>query len=182
MPCSTALDIMKGALADLGKEKVCGAYYGYHFKRFNNPANLFNQGHYAGDKVFHSPNIDFVCAPYNYTGRESGHMYHAQSATGSHRVHGKLYWCEEDTATYLVPEGRPHFHRNPDVFTSVETLKRNTMGILRDGGSLWYMDLYQTQAFDDPAIMRAIGQLQTVARERLQQRSARTLRRRSPSL
>lgn len=161
--------IVKRTLAGLHKNKICGAFYGYHFKRFNRPGNLFNQGHYAGDLVLQSEDIDFVCAPYNYSGRESGHMYSSQLAPGSVRLHNKLFWCEEDTVTYLVPEGTSHFHRNPDRFTSIETLKRNTMGVLREGGTLWYMDLYQRGAFRDEKIMMNLARLQEIARERLAQ-------------
>lgn len=129
----------KQTLKDLGRRKVCGAFYGYQFKNMNRPTNFFNQGHFASDAVLNSPDVDFVCAPYCYSGREPGNMYLAQLAAGSVRVHDKLHWCEDDTFTFLSKRvsGRSWC---PDRDTTNGVLRRNLMGLLREGGTAWYMD------------------------------------------
>jgi hypothetical protein len=166
----------KQALADAGRQKVCGVFYGYHFKNLNRPANFFNAGHFASDAVLGSPDIDFVAAPYDYTGREPGGMYLAQAIAGSIRLAGKLYWCEEDTFTHLSKR-EPGRSRCPDRATTIGVLRRNLMGVLRDGGTAWWMDCGGNGRaqpggqvhgwYRDEAIMAEFARLEAMARKRL---------------
>jgi hypothetical protein len=131
--------VAKETLRTLDREKICGVFYGYNFKNMNRPANCLNQGHAAQDLVLASPDIDFVCAPYAYTGRETGHMYQAQLCAGTLRLHGKLYLCEEDTFTFKAKR-EPNRHVCATREDTIHVFRRNLLGILRDGGGAWYMD------------------------------------------
>jgi hypothetical protein len=71
------------SLARMGRRKVCGAFYGYHFKNLNRPANFFSSDHFAFDAVLSSPDVDFVCAPYCYSGREHGAIRLERGAGGA---------------------------------------------------------------------------------------------------
>lgn len=131
--------VAKETLRQLNREKLCGAFYGYHFKNMNRPATYLNQGHAAQDLVLASPDIDFVCAPYAYTGRETGHMYQAQLCAATMRLHGKLYLCEEDTFTFRAKR-EPNRHVCLTREDTINVFRRNLLGVLRDGGGAWYMD------------------------------------------
>lgn len=131
--------VAKATLRDLKRKKICGAFYGYSFKNMNRPANFCNQGHAALDLVLRSPDVDFVCAPYAYTGRETGNMYQAQVCAATLRLHGKLYLCEEDTFTFRAKrESNRHVCATRE--DTIHVFRRNLLGILRDNGGAWYMD------------------------------------------
>jgi len=129
----------KAALRELGLTKVVGAFYGYHFKNLNKPANFHNAGHFAQQAVLDCDDIDFLCAPYCYQAREHGDMYLAQLIAGSVRLRGKLYFCEDDTFTFRSRR-EPGRSWCPDRAATVGVLRRNLAGVLRDGGTLWWMD------------------------------------------
>jgi hypothetical protein len=120
--------VAKTALRELGRRKLVGGFYGYHFKNLNKPANFHNAGHFAQQIVLDSPDVDFLCAPYCYQGREHGNAYLAQLVAGSVCPHGKLYWCEDDTFTFRSrrESGRS---RCPDRGTTIGVLRRNLAGV-----------------------------------------------------
>jgi hypothetical protein len=165
--------VAKAALRKLGRRKIVGAFYGYHFKNLNRPANFHNTGHLAQQTVLDSPDVDFVCAPYCYQGREHGHMYLAQLVAGSVRLHEKLYWCEDDTFTFLSNR-EPGRSWCPDRDSTIGVLRRNLMGFMRDGGTAWWMDCGspghapQVQGwYRDEGLMRNFAAMQRLAAERL---------------
>jgi hypothetical protein len=165
--------VAKRTLERLGRRKVVGAFYGYHFKNLNLPANFHNAGHCAQQAVLDCPHVDFVCAPYCYQGREHGHMYLAQLVAGSVRLHEKLYWCEDDTFTFLSNRERGRSWC-PDRESTIGVLRRNLMGVLRDGGTAWWMDCGspghgpQVEGwYRDKGLMRNFAWLQRLAEDRL---------------
>jgi hypothetical protein len=157
--------ICKQTLRKLERSKICGVFYGYHFKNLNKPTNYFNQGHFAQSTVLNSSDVDFICAPYVYTGREHGSMYLAQVAAGSIRLHGKLHYCEDDTFTFLSKriQGRSY---SPDLDSTTGVLQRNLMGILREGGSAWYFSTDQG-CYRDEGIMQNFAAMQRLAAMRI---------------
>jgi hypothetical protein len=102
---------------------LCGTFYGYQLE------NVWIQegGHLAPEKVFSSPDIDFIASPYSYqTTNIEGRQWWEHDITddsgnylgrtrgvggdGGYRVlleslkrHGKLYCVEIDPGTYLEP-------------------------------------------------------------------------------
>lgn len=164
----------KDTIRDLELEKLVGVFYGYHFKNLNKPFAFHNTGHFAHGPVLESEDIDFICAPYDYQGRESGNMYFAQLLAGSVRLHGKLYYCEDDTFTHLSVR-EPNRFRCPDQFSSIHVFRRNLAGVLRDGGTAWWMDCGGNQPDDnqipgwyrEPELMENFGRMERVAGERI---------------
>jgi beta-galactosidase len=175
--------LCKETLRELGRRKICGVFYGYHFKNMNRPANFHNQGHGAATPLLTSPDVDFFCAPYDYSGREPGTMYLSQLVAGSVRLHGKLYYCEDDTFTFLSKR-EPHRSWCPDRESSIGVLRRNLAGILRDGGTAWYMDCggngppnpaVQVDGwYRDEGLMLNFAAMQRLASERLARRDLTT--------
>jgi hypothetical protein len=158
--------LAKAELADLKREKIVAAFYGYHFTPPGNPSAFFNAGHHALARVLESPDVDVLCAPYSYYEREAGGTYYSQLPAGSVRLHGKLFYSEEDTVTHVVPP-HPYRYHCPDLWTTEQVLRRNVLGSLRDGGTSWYMDWFGANWYRDEALMRSIAATQRLARERL---------------
>jgi hypothetical protein len=160
--CHTA----KETLARLGRTKIVGVFYGYHFFIQGNAYGLHDSGHHALGRVLSSPDIDFIAAPINYQERHAGGFYHAQLIAGSVREHGKLYYAEDDTFTHRAAP----FPNRPICRDATETghvLWRNLVGALRDGGTQWWMDLFGGGWYLDDAVMREVAAMRVLAEERL---------------
>ena len=158
--------LAKEELSRLNREKIVAVFYGYHFTPPGNPSAFFNSGHHALAKVLASPDVDVLCAPYSYYQREAGGTYYSQLVAGSVRLHGKLYYSEEDTVTHVVPPIEYRYHC-PDRWTTENVLRRNVLGSLRDGGTSWYMDWFGQNWYRDDALMASIAGTQRLAQERL---------------
>lgn len=153
-------------LCRLHRTKVIAIFHGYHFPPPGQSSAFCNSGHHSLDRLLKSPNVDILCAPYSYYRREAGGTYFSQLIPGSVRLHGKLYYSEEDTVTHVA---KPVAYRYcaPDLFASENVLKRNTLGALMDGGTSWYMDWFGSNWYRDDALVQSIAATQTLARERL---------------
>lgn len=158
--------LAKAELARLGREKIVAVFYGYHFTVPGNPSAFFNSGHHALSRVLASPDVDVLCAPCSYYGREAGGTYYSKIPTGSLRLAGKLYYSEEDTVTHVVP-AHPYRYHCPDRWTTENVLRRSVLGSLRDGGTAWYMDWFGQNWYRDEALMADIATTQKLARQRL---------------
>ena len=144
-------------------KKLVGVFYGYHF--FGNAAPWFECGHRAFAKVLNSPDIDFISAPHNYRERQVGGCNLPQTVAGSIRIHGKLYYDEDDTRTALSPV-TADFGRASTIEESIELLKRNFASAITKGGTLWWME--QSEGwFNHPKIMATIARLQEIAKHLL---------------
>ncbi len=156
----------KAALREAGSEKPVGVFYGYHFPPPGQSSAFINSGHHALERVLRCEDVDFICAPYSYHQREDGGTFFSQIPTASVRLHGKLFYSEEDTVTYLVPPHPYRYHADTREKTE-HVLLRDTLGALRDGGTSWYMDWFGQNWYRDPELMASIAETQTLARRRL---------------
>ena len=159
--------VTKDELARLGAKKVVALFYGYHFTPPGNPSAFTDSGHHALRSVLESPDVDILCAPYSYNGREHGGCYYSQLVAGSVRVHGKLIYSEDDTVTHVVSRPIPYRYNSPDGWTSRHVILRNILGALRDGGTVWYMDWLGLNWYDDEELVASFSSTQAFARERL---------------
>lgn len=94
-------------------EALAGVFYGYimdlwwsngWFGRHPNHTHTSYQriGHLALHRVLRSPNVDFLASPYSYGFRGPGGTNGLMIPTESARLHGKLYFSEDDTRTHLA--------------------------------------------------------------------------------
>ena len=155
--------VTKYALADLGRRKLCGAFYGYYFWDAGYPYCFQNCGHHALQRLLNSEHIDFLSGPYSYQERFHGGMFQAMLPADSVRLHGKLLYNEDDTRTHLVTEAASLAARCPDVETTAGVLKRNVVGSLATGATLWWMDIAGSGWFEDPALMNEISAMVRLA-------------------
>ena len=92
----------KDTLRDLGREKIVATFYAYsHWTHFS-----FASGHHAHARVLASPDVDAICAPLYYGNRHAGGGCGAQVLPASLRLHGKLYYAEDDTGTHRPADTR----------------------------------------------------------------------------
>ena len=149
------------------REKVIAIFYGYHFTPPGQPSAFTDSGHHALHRILLSDQVDILCAPYSYYGREAGGYYYSQLVTGSARLHGKLVYSEDDTVTHVVPP-HPYRYHCPDAWTSQNVILRNILGALRDGGTAWYMDWFGANWYLDDALLASFAATQYFARRRLE--------------
>ena len=143
------------------REQLFAAFYGYYFFGNECLGGYFDSGHQALARVLASPDVDALCAPHNYQERQPGGCCLPQLVSGSARLHGKLYWDEDDTRTPLAPPDAG-YGRSRTVPEAIEVLRRNFACATSLGGTLWWMQ-QSPGWFSDPEMMGAIGKLQRTA-------------------
>ena len=129
----------------VGREKLVGTFYGYTFEC---PSRT--TCHHSLDKVLECPDVDFICSPVSYgMNRELGRDHGCMLPCDSLRLHGKLYFAENDTRTHLtvVPyPDIPYFQNpvfNPKRFDdTVEMLKLHYARSLVHGYAHWWFDMW----------------------------------------
>jgi len=158
----------KDTLRDLGREKIVATFYAYsHWTNFR-----FTCGHHAHARVLESPDVDVICAPLHYGNRHAGGGCGAQVLPASLRLHGKLYYAEDDTGTHLpVGDRTPGVHGGfcRDAEVACEVLRRNALGVLQDGASQWWMDIRENGRYRDDRIAAEIASLVRFGEECLDQ-------------
>jgi hypothetical protein len=156
--------IAKEILREQAREKVIGTFYGYHFFIPYVPT-LINSGHAALARVLESPAVDLIVAPYTYMERHPGGIFLPQPVAGSIRLHGKLLYIEDDTRTFKT-EPNASWGRCPDRATTIGVLRRNWLGTLAAGGTLWWME-QGSGWFSDAELLAELGAMQRIAAARL---------------
>ncbi len=105
----------------------------------------------------------------------------SDTTVASLRLHGRLYWLEDDTRTHLSsPTAR--YGRARDLWESVNILKRNAACAISEASPMWYLD-FEGNWHAHPEIMRTVEQVrriadQALARDRRRGGSAHLRRRR----
>jgi len=135
--------------ADYAKEKtqhrlVVGAFYGYTFETPDRTSC-----HHALETVLRSDSVDFLCSPVSYMeNRKAGIDHPYMLPLDSLKLHGKLYFSENDTRTHLTvpPYDIPHFNRPVwmprEKWLSVENMKQHFARAITHGHGLWWFDMW----------------------------------------
>lgn len=160
---------VKAALQRLGKEKLCGVFYGY----INPVANSTQSasGHASLTRVLRSPDVDFICGPLSYASRQNGGTVMPQMIPGSIVAHGKFFYNEDDTGTHVAVCSH-HGYLPATAEESVHVERRNFMATWRSGGSQWWMDLYGIGWFLDEQLKMEFTRLREFAEEHLEHRES----------
>ena len=124
-------------------ESIMGAFYGYLICAFGPPEEgaAVHWGHNALRKVLASSYVDFLCSPYEYTGRGPGGYDGEQALPETVKLHGKLFFTECDTPTHVSERGA--FTEGRPLPTSAEafgTLTRDFARRLICRYGMWWMD------------------------------------------
>lgn len=160
---------VKQRLAELGSEKIFGAFYCYA----NLPANSIS--HYAGGQdahriVLECPELDYLSAPVGYSARQPGGVSSAQLLPASAELAGKLYFAEDDTGTHLSQ--RPHNILPATAEQSRQMMTRGFLDVWRSGGTQWFMDLFGEGIFRDPLLLENVDRIVSFAERHLADRQS----------
>jgi hypothetical protein len=137
-----------------GRKKIVGAFYGYLWCNFPN-LSAVHSGHLAFAKVLGSPDVDFIASCYTYDNKQIGGPNNSQSLPDEAALHGKLYFNEVDTETYLFQRQwrwGDSLH-NPQNFEETKgLLVRDYAYALTKGFGMWWTDLHGGTYHDDKII------------------------------
>jgi beta-galactosidase len=149
------------ALTD--RRLVVGTFYGYTLEKCY---RYFT--HNDLKQVLDCPDIDFICSPVSYAEtRTAGRNHSYMLALHSLKLHGKLYFSENDTRTHLsraysdLPRYQSPLWFGPDVNTTLEILKMHFARALVHGHASWWFDMWGGW-FADPAYMGFMKQAREI--------------------
>jgi hypothetical protein len=148
------------AVKDITKrEKIVGAFYGYLLQLCGEQRQQ-NAGHLALEKVLASPDIDFVCSPTSYAFRQLGGegTSHFMSLWGSVKLHGKLWFDENDIRTSLSGGQVGEWGRPANVAGDIIQQEKELANVITNGTAQWWFDV-GGNVYKDPALMARIGGL-----------------------
>lgn len=161
-------------------EMLAGVFYGYLMElswsnwffdqgqHRQHPAYQ-RSGHLALSKVLASPYVDFIASPYSYGFRGIGGDSAAMSIVESIRLHGKLYFFEDDTRTHLFPPNSKYgMAKNTNETVSI--LTRTFGHVLTRSCGVWYGDWRvpgRPGPYQDEKVMAAISRFIEVGEKSL---------------
>ncbi len=139
----------------IGKEKEIGVFFGYYMV---SDSKLVSFGHLDYERVFASPDIDFVISPGTYNDRMIGGGSGPQLVLGTAQRYGKRYLHEIDHRTHTAGGGNAWKTQAEDE----AGLKREAAFALVNHTSLWWFDMWGGW-FREPATQQLIGRLKNVS-------------------
>lgn len=121
-----------------------GTFYGYTLEAVNHTI-----GHTALARLLTCPDVDFICSPISYAYTRVPGIDHAYMVPiDSLKLHGKLYFSENDTRTHLSEPFNDHpYYRapiwlGPEKPQSLDILKMHFARALINGHALWWFDMW----------------------------------------
>ncbi len=169
---STALATLaaatRKALNNRGRRKLISAFHGYHIFPYGTAYGPCNTGFSDLDPVLNSPDIDALCTPLAYIHRNPGGLYSHHNLATSIRLHGKLFYTEDDTFTHRA-KWTPWRYCCKDAPDTLNILRRNLAGALTEGASQWWMDHDCGGWYLDPELEKGVVQMRQLADSALNQ-------------
>jgi hypothetical protein len=150
------------------RKKIVGAFYGYLWCNFPN-LSAVHSGHLGLTKILRAPDVDFLASPYTYDNKYVSGPNNSQSLPEAAQLHGKLYFNEVDTETF-VTQRQWRWGNSLNVPKNWE----ETRGLLiRDFGysftkgfGLWWTDLFGG-TFHDDRIIELLSRLRKIDEQSL---------------
>jgi hypothetical protein len=113
---------------------------------------VVHSGHLGLAKVLRSPDVDFIASPYTYDNKQIGGPNNSQTLPEAVALHGKLYFNEVDTETYLHQRQWRWGDslNNPKNWEETRGLLTRDFGYaLTKGFGMWWTDLFGGDFHDD---------------------------------
>ncbi len=147
------------------RKKVVGAFYGYLLQLCGEQRQQ-NAGHLALAKVLASPDVDFLTSPTSYAFRKLGGegTSHFMSLFGSAKLHGKLWFDENDIRTSLSGGQIGEWGRPANVAGDIVQQEKELANVIVNGAAQWWFDV-GGNVYGSPALMGRIGELAVSATE-----------------
>lgn len=152
----------RGALREVAARKLVAAFHGYHFFVFGGAYGPCNAGFSDLDPVLRSPDIDILCTPLAYIHRNPGGLYSHHNLAATIRLHGKLFYTEDDTFTHRA-SWTPWRYCCRNAGETADILRRNLAGVLAEGGSQWWMDHNGEDWYTDDETEAALAGMARIA-------------------
>ena len=156
-----------------GGRQIIGSFYGYTCEC---PSR--NSLHHALETVLNCEDIDFLCSPVTYEfDRAPGRDHPAHVPVESLKLHGKLYFAENDTRMHLSRPYNytPHFARpvwfGPDRETTREIMRMHFASTVTHGHASWWFDMWGGW-YKDEIYMDTARRALEIAGESLQKKRA----------
>ena len=150
--------------------RIVGTFYNYFIGLSSRPAKMLHGvGHLSMTKLMRSPYVDFMCSPVSYYDRGSGGTEYTQCLEDSVPLHGKMWFNEVDSRTYLTVKERktdPSLIVTPKA-KSIEVLKRHLAHAFLKGAGMWWMDLTKEGWYQDADLMKVVSRGQEIYQEGL---------------
>jgi hypothetical protein len=151
------------------RKKIVGSFYGYLWCNFPN-LSVVHSGELSLAKVLGSPDVDFIASPYIYTNKQIGGPDYSQTLPEEIALHGKLYFNEVDTDTYLhqIQWRWGDSLNNPANWEETKALLvRDYAFALTKGFGMWWTDLFGGN-FHDPKIIGLLRDLKKIDEQNLE--------------
>lgn len=145
------------------RKSLVGVFYGYVLQLCGEQRQQ-NAGHTALQKVWNCPDVDFVTSPTSYAFRTPGTGYsHFMSLTDSVKLHGKLWFDENDIRTWLLKGETLRSWGQTDSYEQTRgQLQREFANVLCQAVGQWWFDMGGGW-YDDPRILADIGAMNRIA-------------------
>jgi glycosyl hydrolase family 42 (putative beta-galactosidase) len=157
------------AVKDLTRgEKIVGCFYGYLLQLCGEQRQE-NAGHLALGRLLSSPDIDFVASPTSYAFRQVGGegTSHFMSLLGSVKLHGKLWFNENDVRTSISGGKEGEWGRPTDLAGDLLQEDKELANALVNGAAQWWFDVGGNR-YNHPDLMARIGALAAAASRALE--------------
>jgi len=144
-----------------GGQSLFGTFYGYVLQLFEQRQQ--NAGHLAPQTVWQCPDVDFCTSPTSYAFRNLGGGYsHFMSLTDSVKLHGKMWFDENDIRTWLTG-GAPGEWGMQETYEGTRSMQeREFANVICSACGKWWFDMGGGW-YDDPRILADIGRMKAIA-------------------
>ncbi len=153
------------AVKDICKhEKTVGVFYGYLLQLCGEQRQQ-NSGHNALRKILECPDIDFICSPTSYAFRQLGGKgtCHFMSLVDSVKLHGKLWFDENDVRTSLSPGKVGGWGKPENVEGDIIQQDKELACVLTNGVVQWWFDVGGNR-YNTPKLLAALKNYCRVAK------------------
>ena len=150
------------ALNERGRRKLISAFHGYHIWPYGSAYGPCNTGFSDLEPVLRSPDIDALCTPLAYIHRNPGGLYSHHDLAATIRLHGKLFYTEDDTFTHRA-KWTPWRYCCRNAPETVNILRRNLAGALSEGATQWWMDHDSGDWYLDPELEAGVTAMRKLA-------------------
>jgi hypothetical protein len=152
-------------LEELGRKRIIGVFFGYRWDMY------YRMGTHDFLRVLESPDIHAISSLSPYPWRVPGGIYFPTANAASIRLHGKLLYNEEDSATPLSKRVKTGWNGSrygpPDNATTQQLLIHKVVASWLEGGTTWYMDWLNEDWYRDPELMQTITATQKLLQSQL---------------
>ena len=149
-----------------GRRALVSVFYGYQLQSI--PRGQLDSGHYALGELLRSKDIDMLSSPTCYTGRELGTGYsYFMSLAGSVKLHGKLWFDENDIRTHINVPGNDGYGKTKTLEETISMQWREFGNAVCNSVASWWMD-QSGGWYNDPCLLEEIGRIFAAGRQALE--------------